>query len=201
MSDVIRTPALPSGSIGVRASGWWGVIFYVMSEASIFAYLFFAYFYYAVHSDYRPWPPYGPPSLKFPILETVLICIGAAAFWFADRRASVAIALPSLAGELVAVLCGIGFILLGLADWADKPFTLSSTAYSSIYYVITGTHLTHVVLGVLMAAAVTAWSALGYFGPIRHVHITIVAIYWYFLAASWAALFFVLYITPYLGNG
>ncbi|HEY6434915.1 MAG TPA: cytochrome c oxidase subunit 3 [Acetobacteraceae bacterium] len=201
MSDVMRTPALASGSIGVRASGWWGAIFFVMSEASIFAYLFFAYFYYAVHNEYRPWPPYGPPSLTFPIPETVLIFVAAAAMLFADRRASIAVALPSVLAQLVAVLCGAGFIVLGLVDWADKPFTLSSTAYASIYYVITGIHLTHVVVGVLMGAAVTVWSALGYFGPVRHVHVTITAIYWYFLAASWAALFFALYVTPYLGNG
>jgi heme/copper-type cytochrome/quinol oxidase subunit 3 len=73
MSEAISTPALPSGSIGVRASGWWGIIFLIMSEASIFAYLFFAYFYYAVHFDYRPWPPYGAPSLTLAIPETVLI--------------------------------------------------------------------------------------------------------------------------------
>jgi hypothetical protein len=44
MSDLVHTPMrmppLPSGSIGARASGWWGVIFVAMSEASVFAYLF-----------------------------------------------------------------------------------------------------------------------------------------------------------------
>jgi cytochrome c oxidase subunit 3 len=50
-----------------------------------------------------------------------------------------------------------------------------------------------------MAAAVLTWSAAGYLGPVRHVPVTVTAIYWYFLAATWAALFFTLYITPYLG--
>jgi len=199
MSEAIPTPALPSGSIGVRASGWWGMIFLIMSEASIFAYLFFAYFYYAVHFDYRPWPPYGPPSLVFPIPETVLIFCGAAAMWWVNRRAALDQHLPALLGLAITLTVGILFVLLGLWDWQDKPFTLSSDAYSSIYFILTGVHLTHAVIGVLMAAAVLTWSAAGYLGPVRHVLVTVTAIYWYFLAATWAALFFTLYITPYLG--
>lgn len=199
MSESISTPPLLSGSIGVRASGWWGMIFLVMSEASIFAYLFFAYFYYAVHFEYRPWPPYGAPSLLLPIPETVLIFVGAAAMWWADRRAALAEKVASLLGMAIAVVLGIAFVLLGLLDWHNKPFTLSSNAYSSIYFTLTGVHLAHTVVGVLMSAAVLTWSAAGYLGPVRHVHITATAIYWYFLAVTWAALFFALYITPYLG--
>lgn len=199
MSDVVPTPPLLSGSVGVRASGWWGVVFLVLSEASIFAYLFFAYFYYAVHFDYRPWPPYGAPSLRLPIAETVLIFFGAAGMWWADRRAALAVKLPALVGMAITIVLGIMFVLLGLLDWRDKPFALSSDAYSSIYFIMTGVHLAHAVVGVLMATAVLAWAGGGYFGPVRHVPVTVTAIYWYFLAATWAALFFTLYITPYLG--
>lgn len=199
MSEAIPTPALPTGSIGARASGLWGIFFLILSEASIFAYLFFAYFYYAVHSEYRPWPPYGAPSLAFPIPETVLIVLGAASMWWADRRAAIAVDLASILALVLTVLFGAGFIVLGIVDWGTKPFSLSSSAYSSIYYVLTGVHLLHTLVGVLMSVAVLAWSAIGYFGPVRHVPVTVAAFYWYFLALSWAALFFALYITPYLG--
>jgi heme/copper-type cytochrome/quinol oxidase subunit 3 len=49
-----------------------------------------------------------------------------------------------------------------------------------------------------MIAAVLAWSALGYFGPLRHAPVTITAFYWYFLTAAWLWLFFALYGTPRL---
>jgi heme/copper-type cytochrome/quinol oxidase subunit 3 len=199
MSEAIRTPPLLSGSIGSRASGWWGMIFLTMSEASIFAYLFFAYFYYAVHFNYRPWPPYGAPSLVFPIPQTVLIILGALSMWWADAHAALAQRLPSIVGIAISLAFGIVFILLGLADWQDKPFALSSSSYASIYFVLTGVHLAHTVVGVLMSAAVLGWSASGYLGPVRHVPVSVAAFYWYFLAATWVALFFVLYITPYLG--
>jgi heme/copper-type cytochrome/quinol oxidase subunit 3 len=201
MSEVIRKPPLLSGSIGLRASGWWGMVFLVMSEASVFSYLFFAYFYFAVNVEYRPWPPYGAPSLRFALPETLVVLLAAAAMWFADHRAAIGLRVPSLIGLLIAALFGIGFIALGLADWKSKPFSLSSSVYSSIYFVLTGAHLVHVVVGVVMSAAVLVWSAIGYLGPVRHVPVTVAALYWYFVAASWLAVFFVLYITPYLGGG
>jgi cytochrome c oxidase subunit III len=154
-----------------------------------------------VNFEYRPWPPYGAPSLTFPIAQTALILLGAAAMWWNNRRAAVSVRWLPVLGLLVTLLCGAGFILLGLEDWSSKPFALSSNAYSSIYFVMTGVHLIHTAIGALMALAVMVWSTMGYFGPVRHVPITVTAIYWYFLAATWAALFFVLYITPYLGSG
>ena len=36
-------PPLAIGSVGRRASGYWAIVFLVLSEASIFAYLFFGY--------------------------------------------------------------------------------------------------------------------------------------------------------------
>jgi cytochrome c oxidase subunit 3 len=200
MSEAIAKPPLLVGSVGLRSSGWWGMAFLVMSEASVFAYLFFAYFYYAVHFDYRPWPPYGPPTLTYSIPETVLLFLATAAMWWSDRRARVAVDVLAIIGPAIATLFGLGYIALGLLDWSGKPFTLSSSAYSSIYFAATGVHIAHVVVGVLIAAAVLAWSLIGYFNPVRHAPLSIAALYWYFLSATWAALFFVLYITPYLGR-
>jgi cytochrome c oxidase subunit III len=200
MSEAIHRPPLLSGSIGSRASGWWGMVFLTMSESSLFAYLFFAYFYFGVHRDYRPWPPYGPPSLRWPIVETVVLFAGVGGAWLVDRRARVRVGFLPAIGLAATALLGCAFILLGLLDWSEKPFRLSSDAYASIYFMITGIHLAHTAIGVLMAAAVAVWSGIGSFGPVRHAPIKVAALYWYFLGATWAALFFVLYITPYLGS-
>jgi heme/copper-type cytochrome/quinol oxidase subunit 3 len=49
---------LPVGTIGYRASGWWGAGFFILSEASLFAYWFFTYFYFAVQ-PMAQWVPGG----------------------------------------------------------------------------------------------------------------------------------------------
>ncbi|MGE0259632.1 MAG: heme-copper oxidase subunit III [Alphaproteobacteria bacterium] len=200
MSDAVfpYRPPLPAGSAGRRASGYWGAVFLVLSEASIFAYLYFSYFYFAVQPHTAPWPPSGPPDFTYTAPQTAVVLLACAALWWAERAASHASGAGLLLGLGLGLLLGAGFVALQFLDWYDKPFSLATDPYSSLYYVITGVHLAHVVLGVIMVAAVLVWSALGYFGQARHVPVTVAALYWYFLAATWLTLFFTLNVTPYL---
>ena len=200
MSEAIfpYRPPLLMGSVGRRASGYWGAVFLVLSEASIFAYLCFAYFYFAVQPHPGPWPPAGPPSFTYTAPQTIVILASCVAAWFAERAAARAEPAALLVALGLNLALGAGFIALQFLDWYDKPYALATEPHASLYYVITGVHLAHVVLGMIMLAAVTLWSVLGYLGPVRHVPVTVAKLYWYFLAIVWLALFFTLNITPYL---
>jgi heme/copper-type cytochrome/quinol oxidase subunit 3 len=199
MTDTVAPLApevpLPVGAIGTRASGWWGAWFLVISEASIFAYLLFSYFYFSVQPS-AGWPP-QLPSFTYAGPQTVVILIGCVSATLANR----AIDRDSLAATLlwlgVTLLLCSGFIALQFLDWSDKPFAFASSTYSSEYFVITGAHLAHVVVGWVMFAMLLVWTLMGYFGPIRHVPISVGMLYWYFLAALWVAIFFALNVTPY----
>jgi heme/copper-type cytochrome/quinol oxidase subunit 3 len=192
-------PTLPMGSIGVRSSGFWGMTFLVLSEASLFAYLFFAYYYFAIQPHSGPWPPSGPPEFTYSAPQTIVVLAGCVTAWWADRSAARA----TLGGLLLALsatlVLALAFVALQVADWHSKPFALATDPYSSLYFVIGGVHLAHVCVGVVMIAAVLLWSALGYFGPVRHVPVTVTAFYWYFVAVLWLGVFFTLYVSPYLG--
>jgi len=50
-----------------------------------------------------------------------------------------------------------------------------------------------------MLAALSTWSARGYFNRLRYAHVHIGALYWHFVDAVWLCLFFTFYITPMLG--
>ncbi|HZT86452.1 MAG TPA: cytochrome c oxidase subunit 3 [Stellaceae bacterium] len=191
-------PPLPIGSIGLRSSGFWGVVFLVLSEASIFAYLFFAYYYFSTQPHPGPWPPSGPPDLTWAIPQSVIVLLGSATMWWANRGIARGARAPLLLGLAATLVLAIAFLALQLADWFDKPFSLATDPYSSLYFTIGGFHLAHEFVGIVMIAAVLAWSALGYFGPVRHAPVTVTAFYWYFVTVIWLALFFTLYITPYL---
>ena len=56
----------PVGSVGRRASGWWGMLTLVLTEAFLFAYLFFSYYYFAVQYG-RTWLPAELPSFWFSV--------------------------------------------------------------------------------------------------------------------------------------
>jgi heme/copper-type cytochrome/quinol oxidase subunit 3 len=187
---------LPMGAIGASASGWWGLWFVMISEAALFGYLFFSYFYFSVQPPAN-WIPGGPPSFLYPAIQTVFVLVGCASAWFAHRSIWLGQQLFAILGLLVTLLLCSGFIAVQFLDWHDKSFSFSESTYSSEYYLITGTHLAHVVLGWIMLLVVLVWTVLGYFDRVRYAPITITAVYWYFVAAIWIGVFFTLTCTPY----
>lgn len=188
--------SLPIGSIGTRASGWWGAWFLIISDSMIFAYLFFAYFWYSVQPDAH-WVPGGRPSFLYSAPQCALVLIGCGSTWFADRSILRNELLATLFGLGLTVILGAGFIALQFLDWFSKPFGLVGSTYGSIYFVITGTHLAHFAVGLLIFIMLFVWTALGYFDRMRHVPIMVGKLYWYFLAATWLCVFFVVNGTPY----
>jgi heme/copper-type cytochrome/quinol oxidase subunit 3 len=188
--------SLPMGSIGTRASGWWGVWFLLLSESLLFAYLLFSYYYFSVQPEAN-WIPGGPPSFLYPAIQTALVLLGCGSVRFAHRSILLNERLLAIVGLLITFLLCSGFIAVQFLDWFDKPFPFSESTYSSIYYLITGTHLAHVVIGWIMLLVVLIWTALGYFDATRGIPITVATIYWYFVAVIWIAIFFTLTCTPY----
>jgi heme/copper-type cytochrome/quinol oxidase subunit 3 len=192
-------PALPMGSIGRHASGTWGVVFLVISETTVFAYLAFAYFYFSSQPHYGPWPPDGPPNWFYPGLETAVLLAGCLSVWFANRSVARGGRAGLLSGLGASLVLGLGFVALQALEWYHKPYGFATDPYSSFYFVITGFHLAHVVVGVIMLATVLLWSALGYFGRVRHTPVKVAKIYWYFITIAWLVVLFTLDVTPYFG--
>lgn len=196
-SETLRDDiALPVGSIGASASGWWGAWLLMLSETAIFAYLFFSYFYFSVQPSAH-WVPGGPPPFTYTGPQTGVVLIGCVTVWFADwsmRRDRTGLCLLGLG--LTWLMCS-AFIALEFVDWFSKPFSLNTSTYSSIYFVISGAHLAHVVVAWFMYPVLMLWTLLGYFDRVRHVPISIGKLYWYFVTGIWIAVFFVLNCTPY----
>jgi heme/copper-type cytochrome/quinol oxidase subunit 3 len=196
MQDTI----LPVGALDTRASGWWAMIFTVFTEGAIFAYLLFSYYYLAVQPHpVGTFPEGGPPSLALALPNTVLLLLSSALVGWAQLGVERGRNWRLVAGLGLGSLLGIVFLVVQALEWREKTFVLSSTPYSSLFYVVTGFHMAHVVAGVVMLLALTVWSAMGYFNSRRFAHIHIGALYWHFVDAVWLAVFFTFYLTPRLG--
>jgi cytochrome c oxidase subunit III len=94
---------------------------------------------------------------------------------------------------------GIVFLGLQMLEWRNKPFSLATNAYSSLYFTITGFHMAHVLAGLVILAFLLVWALLGYFDERRHSAVSIGTIYWHFVTVVWLFVFATIYITPYLG--
>lgn len=200
MSEVeIEQRPLAVGSIGALSNGYWGMVGLIVSEAALFVYLLFAYYYHVLQPHGAAGPPSGNPSLTFAIPQTVILAISSTAMWWAERGAQRRARWEQFVGLAVTFLLGIVFIVLEWFEWVSKDFTIYSSTYGSLFFTTTGLHVLHAITGVLILFAVTLWSVLGYFGPARNAPIAVADIYWHFVVVLWLAIFFTFYITPRLG--
>jgi heme/copper-type cytochrome/quinol oxidase subunit 3 len=190
----------PVGAVDTRATGWWAMIFVVFTESALFAYLLFSYYYLAVQPHLPgTFPEGGVPSWTLALPNTLILLVSSAAVAAAQFGIEHDNRWRQVAGLGLATLLGIVFLVVQVFEWAEKSFGLASTPYSSLYFVITGFHMAHVVVGVVMLAMLTLWSAQGRFDRFRYAHIHIGALYWHFVDAVWLAVFFTFYVTPVLG--
>jgi len=194
---VYQGQPLPVGAKGRNAVGWWGMLCLIATEASLFAYLLFSYYFMAVQRG-AAWAPDPHPTLKLAGPNTLILLLSSVAVWWGEEAAKKGRRGRQLAGLAIGIALGTAFLVVQAFEWKAKSFSLSSGSYGSLYFTITGFHMAHVVVGLLILAAVWIWSALGYFNPRRHAPVSISSIYWHFVDVVWLAVFFSFYLSPYL---
>jgi heme/copper-type cytochrome/quinol oxidase subunit 3 len=189
---------LPVGSKGHLASGWLGMVALIATEATLFAYLLFSYFYLASHA-LGPWPPSGAPSLRIAVPGTLILILGSVVMWWGERGIKRGKPGQLMVGLAAALVLGIAFLVMQGFEWSGEPFQLRTNVYSSLYFTITGFHMLHVIVGLLMLAVLFLWTACGYFNADRHSAASIGVMYWHFVTIVWLAVFVTFYIAPRLG--
>ncbi|MDH7974202.1 cytochrome c oxidase subunit 3 [Sphingomonas sp. AR_OL41] len=189
---------LPVHGMGRVGTPWWGMLCLIATEGILFAYLIFSYAYLG-SQGYQSWPPTGGlPGLGLALPATLLLVGSSFVLEWAKNRARaghLAVARRALG---LAILMGIGFVALSLAEWHGKPFALSADSYSSIYFVLTGTHLAHVAIGLIALIVLLVWSLTGRVGPGHEQHRTLATLYWHFVDAVWLFVFATVYLSPRL---
>ncbi|MFA5016895.1 MAG: cytochrome c oxidase subunit 3 [Methylobacter sp.] len=198
MSEAMQSAqALPVSSEGKRSGGWWGVLALIVTEGSLFGYLLFTYFYLAAQSE-QHWPPDGLPVLLMPGLNTLILLASSGFVWACERCIQRRLMRWSLASMALALMLGIGFVVIQLNEWNKLTYDMTSNLYGSLYFTITGFHMLHVIVGLVILMVLLLWLALGYFDDRRYAAVTIGGLYWHFVDAVWLFVFTTLYLTPYL---
>lgn len=193
-----RPQNLPVGPIRRHGIGWWGAGTLIASEAALFAFLLFAYFYLGATN--RPgWLLEPAPSLKLALPNTLLLLASSVLAWFGEHGILSMKRAQALLGFGIAFLMGAGFAVVQLLEWRAKTYGLGASSYASLYFVTTGFHMAHVLVGLVILAALFLWTALDYFSPRRRLVVSAGVLYWHFVDIIWLFVFTTYYLTPYLG--
>ena len=191
---------LPVGPIGRHGIGWWGVGTLIASEAALFAYLLFAYFYTGAAAQ-PGWLLEPNPSLKLALPNTILLLASSGAAWFGERGVLRFRRSQALLGFGSAFVMGTVFVIVQWFEWHAKAFGLGTSSYASLYFVTTGIHIAHVIVGLAVLAAIFIWTAIDYFSPRRRLTVSAGVLYWHFVDIVWLFVLATYYLTPHLGFG
>jgi cytochrome c oxidase subunit III len=186
---------LPVGSTDGREMGWWGMMCLIATEASLFGYLLFGYYYFAAQFG-RAWLPDKLPEFHLSLPNTLILIASSATVWWAERAIGRGHRGQAVAGLVLSILLGAGFMVIQFIEWSNKTFSLATNSYGSFYFVTTGFHMAHVAVGLFLLIGVLVWTAMGWFDPRRHAPLSIATIYWHFVDAVWLAGFFTYYVSP-----
>jgi len=195
-----RPRALPVGPTRDYGVGRGGMFALIATEAALFGYLLFSY-YYTGASARGPWVLEGHPSLKLALPNTIILILSSVAIWWAERATRRGERNRAVAGTGIAFALGIVFAAIQGFEWAAKTYGVGASSYASLYYVTTGLHMAHVLVGIVVLAMLFLWTLLGYFSPTRRIVFTNGSYYWHFVDVVWLFVFWTYYITPYLGFG
>ncbi|PJF20184.1 cytochrome c oxidase subunit 3 (mitochondrion) [Paramicrosporidium saccamoebae] len=176
-----------------------GFILFVVSEVCVFVGLFFAYFYNALVPAIEVgglWPPIGITTLDYkavPLLNTLILLtsgfsITACHNYIINKNYS-----KSFFYLLITILLGLIFMYFQYFEYFHSFFTISDSVFGSSFFILTGCHGMHIIVGTTFLFFTLLRLAFSHFSNHHHLQFSAAAIYWHFLDAVWLILYFVLY--------
>lgn len=208
--DVIRegnTKGLYTTEInrGLRA----GMGLFILSEVMLFVSFFWAYFHSAINpveaTGYM-WPPkdiitFDP--FHFPYLNTLILLLSGTTVTWAHHALMEGKRKELLQGLALTVGLGVLFTTIQGIEYASAKFAIKDGIYPTTFYIATGFHGAHVIIGTLFLAVCWFRAKNGDFEPKQHVGFEAAAWYWHFVDVVWLFLFVSIYwwgYRPVLGH-
>lgn len=204
--DVVKeahTPGLhtPIVRIGLR----YGMSLFIASEVMFFVAFFWAYFHFALFPELvsgsnpadATWPPHGVKTFDpfgLPLLNTMILLLSGCTVTWAHHALIDGNRRHLKLGLFITVLLGITFTVCQAIEYAEAPFKFfGGGTYPSTFFLATGFHGFHVMVGTIFLAVCLFRSMAGHFTPQKHFGLEAAAWYWHFVDVVWLFLFVVIY--------
>jgi len=176
-----------------------GIILFIISEIFFFISFFWAYF----HSSLAPsieigqrWPPLGiKPFNPFdiPLINTVILISSGITITWSHRRITSNKFKESQKSLILTIILGIYFTFLQLIEYYEAPFTLADSIYGSTFFIATGFHGIHVIIGTLFLIFCLIRLIKLHFSSFHHFGFEAATWYWHFVDVIWLFLYISIY--------
>ncbi len=187
----------PSDHHASQRTAVFGMTIFLASEAMLFAGLIAGYIVLRLSSP--AWPP-SPDLPKLPVVLTGINTVFLIASSFTYHAAEVAVkkGKKGTAWLFVTVLLGSLFLCIQAYEWYhmhhEGLWFNTGGAYGSSFFVLTGFHGLHVLIGVLMIAWALIRQLGGAYTAQSHTYLILAGMYWHFVDVVWLFLYSVLYL-------
>ncbi|MEC5289116.1 cytochrome c oxidase subunit 3 [Aurantimonas sp. C2-6-R+9] len=186
----------------------YGMIMFIASEVMFFAAWFWAFFDASLFPGeaVQPmraevlggqWPPVGIDvldPLHLPLFNTITLLLSGTTVTWAhhallhnDRKGLVW-------GLALTIILGVIFSYVQFYEYAHAPFAFAGSIYGSTFFMATGFHGFHVIIGTIFLTVCLIRAMKGQFTPQKHFGFEAAAWYWHFVDVVWLFLFFCIYI-------
>nr|AJO61895.1 cytochrome c oxidase subunit III [Whitmania acranulata] len=176
-----------------------GMMLFITSEVCFFFGFFWAFF----HSSLTPtpelgciWPPMGLITLNafgVPLLNTVVLLSSGVTVTWAHHSLKYGSRKDLLYALSFTIMLGLYFTSLQLGEYFNSPFSIADSVYGSVFFVATGFHGIHVIIGSIFLFISLVRSNLYHYSKFHHFGFEASAWYWHFVDVVWIFLYLCIY--------
>nr|WCH57755.1 cytochrome c oxidase subunit 3 [Hypnea pseudomusciformis] len=198
--DVVRESTLEGHHTGIVQRGLrYGVVLFIISEILFFFAFFWAFF----HSSLAPtieigtiWPPKGIAVLnpwEIPFLNTLILLLSGCTVTWSHHAIVSNLRKQAIISLFLTILLAVIFTLFQAYEYNMADFRLSDGIYGSTFYMATGFHGFHVIIGTI-SLSVCFFRLINYqLTQEHHFGFESSAWYWHFVDVVWLFLFVSIY--------
>lgn len=198
--DVVRESTFQGWHTAVVEKGLrYGMILFITSEVCFFFAFFWAFF----HRSLAPtveigvtWPPAGITPLNpflVPLLNTAVLLSSGVTITWAHHRILARNRAEAIQALFLTVALGAYFTVLQAWEYLDSPFTIADRIYGSTFFVATGFHGLHVIIGTTFLLVCFFRLINHHFSAHHHFGFEAAAWYWHFVDVVWLFLYVCIY--------
>ncbi len=178
----------------------YGMILFIASEVMFFVAWFWAYFNAALFPPEQigsVWPPAGIQTFDpwhLPLINTLILLTSSCTVTWAHHAVRENDQKSAVQGLLITVVLGFLFTCVQAYEYTQAPFEFGGSIYGAAFFMATGFHGAHVIIGTVFLTVCLFRAAKGHFKPDQHFGLEAAAWYWHFVDVVWLFLFSCVYI-------